>query len=221
MIEQISELCKEKFKGELDSVLTLANVVCWVLFLISWYVFYHIGKLTLLWGLSSVKVKTIFDFANGVFSSFSALEILISLLFVVSVSWVSRELSEGLFYLFTLREDFSGHMAECNITLLKLKKSSPLAMHFLGKEAEVKLSEGRLTYSRRRTLSQIALGFGFSALIGLNMNFLNILIFLCAFVFFVMYSWAGFHFYVEKILPYYIAKEFTLGRLADFEKGVD
>lgn len=221
MIDQIAELCKEKFKGELDDALTLANISSWLFFLISWHVFYHLDKTTLIWGMASVKMKAVFDFSGGVISSFSSLEILLSLFFVYAVSWLARELSEGLFYLFSLREDFGAHMVECNIILLRLKNSSPLAMYFLGKEADVKLAESRKFFSRKRTVSQVFLGFGLSAALGGELNWLNFIVLFLSFSSFVFITWSGFHYYVEKILPYYLGKEFSKGNFAKFEEGAE
>lgn len=221
MIDQLTELCKEKFKGELEGVLTLANFSCWIFFIVSWHIFHALDEISLIKGLSKVKISELLDYSSGILSSFSILELLASFLFVYSISWLSREFSEGLFYLFSLRDDFDDHMIESNKILLQLKKKNPMTMYFLGKEAEGKLSENRALYSRRRTTSQITLGASACSALGLNLATSNILVFVLFFSLFVIITWRGFYFYLENILPYYIAQKYSTGDFAAFDEGIE
>lgn len=221
MIEQLTELCKDKFKGELDEALTLANILCWFFFVVSWHIFYTLEETNLIDGLSKVKINDTLDFSSGIFSTFSILELLASFIFVFVLSWLTREMSEGLFYLFSLRDDFDSHMIESNKILLQLKQKSPLAMFFLGRDAEEKLSQKRATYSRKRTIAQIILGASFSAMLGLNFTITNLAIFLSLLLFFTTYTWRGFYFYIENILPYYVAQKYSSGEFASFKEGIE
>ncbi|VEE14542.1 hypothetical protein [Ectopseudomonas mendocina] len=221
MIEQLTELCKDKFKGELDEALTLANILCWFFFVVSWHIFYTLEETNLIDGLSKVKINDAIDFSSGIFSTFSILELFASFIFVFVLSWLAKEMSEGLFFLFSLRDDFDSHMIESNKILLQLKQKSPLAMFFLGKDAEAKLSQKRAAYSRKRTTSQIILGAAFSTMLGLNFTLPNLALFIFLFLFFVAYTWRGFYFYIENILPYHVAQKYSSGGFASFEDGIE
>lgn len=221
MIDKIVEHCQEAYKDELQSNLTLANILCWLLFIISFHIFYEERQSIFLVGLAAVPLKSFFDFDTGVFSSITIFDLFVSFAFVFCIFWLSRKVTDGVFYLYSLVDDFEKHIIECTVKLSSVKRDDSIGMAFLGRDASEKLERNRRRYFKRLGAAQVALCFGFSSLVGIDFAWLNILVFVVGVVGFIVITWMSIGFYTSEVLPFYVAKKYVQGELAYFDSGVN
>lgn len=209
-MEKFLEFCQSRYQDELEQRLTLSNIICWGIFILSWHSFYKLKSPSLICALNQINVKYITDLDAGIIPMLTMSELAISIVFTAVIVWLSKKISAGLFYLFTLKGDF-GKL----ITDITKEFNSNTSPDLLERNALPHLEKNQKKLRRSRSVSTIALALSACALLNLSFNLENFTIASLGFLFFIINTWRSFHFFIEEVLPYFIAVKYTAGELSD------
>ncbi|WP_223543695.1 hypothetical protein [Pseudomonas sp. BF-B-28] len=217
-MDKLLEYCKARYDEELGFKFSLSNIFSWVFFVVCIHVYYDGESKDVVQGLALLKVKSLMDFSDGVIPSLSILQVLYSIGFVIFVIWLSRKLSEGLFYLFTLKEDFGGLILEMTL-LFHEHKSNDVRRRALGLGAKVEIERNQKRIRRTRSVAELFLVIGLAVLFVLPFGWVNLLVALVGFIVFLVVIWSSFHFFVSDLLPYYVAIKYSAGELTEIRES--
>jgi hypothetical protein len=218
-MDKLLEYCQLLYEKELGYAISLANVITWLIFVVSVHVFYELNISSLYSGLNIVRLGSLFDLSDGVFAQITILQVTASLAFVAAVAWLTREISEGLFYLFTLKSDFGQLIIE--ITLKYISKNTFEKKDELEKAASARLELSQKRFRKYKNLAEISLAFALSSFVGLEFNLANAAIALVAMLLFLLVTWRSFHVFIEDILPYFVAINYSKNKLTDIRDAFD
>lgn len=218
-MESLVEYCKQQFSDEIDYKFSLANVACWMLCITSIYGFYTLKEETLIGAFNKITVKLFLSMEEGIVAELTITQLLGSLLFVVAVVWLSRRITEFLFYLFTLREDFNGYAGDVESKYRVEIKNNAAAAKILGEEASKVLPAKRKLFKLQQGLSEVILSLGFCSMLGLSFNSQNLIVLVVCVATFVVLNWKAFNYYVSEVFPYYAAQRICAGHKAEFGDG--
>ncbi|PRB80541.1 hypothetical protein [Pseudomonas sp. MYb185] len=209
-MEKFLEFCQSRYQDELEQRLTLSNIICWGIFILSWHSLYKLKSPSLICALNQINVKYITDLDAGIIPMLTISELAISILFTASILWLSKKISAGLFYLFTLKGDFGKLIID-----ITNKFNSNTSPDLLEKNALPHLEKNQKKLRRSRSLSTIALALSACALLNLSFNLENLTLTFLGLLFFIVNTWRSFHFFIEEVLPYFIAAKYTTGEISD------
>lgn len=215
-MEKLIEYCQTQYKIELDYKPTLANIFCWILFIISLHIAYTAKLPVFISGLNTIKLKLILDVIDGIIPNISITQPLISFIFVAGTMWTSRKLSEGLFFLFCLKSDFKKLIIDMTIIFLKQEMKS--FKKTLGTQAKEKINTNKKRMKKTRSLAEVFLAGGACSLISLNFNIYNLLTAATGIIIFIAITWRSFHYFITDILPYSVAIQYSSDQLTDLEQ---
>lgn len=216
-MDKLIEYCQARYNDELEYRLSLSNILCWMLFIISLHSFYNLKISTLICGFNEINIKLVTDLEAGIFPMLTISQLILSLLFVTATVWLSRKLSEGLFYLFCLKSDFGQLIIE--ITLSFMQKDIQVSKNILEDKARPTLEKNQKKLKRTKSISEIALAISACSLVGFEFNIINIGTALTGLAFFIIVTWRSFHFFIEEILPYFVAVNYSTGQLTELKSS--
>lgn len=217
-MDKLLEYCKARYDEELGFKFSLSNIFSWVFFVVCIHVYYDVESHDVVQGLAVLKVKSLMDFTDGVIPSLSILQVLYSIGFVISVIWISRKLSEGLFYFFTLKEDFAGLILDMTL-LFHESKSDDARRRALVLGAKVEIERNQKKIRRTRSVAELFLVIGLAVVIVLPFGWVNFSVALVGFCIFLVVIWSSFHFFVSDLLPYYVALKYSAGELTEIRES--
>lgn len=217
-MDKLLEYCKARYDEELGFKFGLANIFSWLFFIVCIHINSEGSGANILEGLSGVKLKTIIDMSEGAIPALSMLQVLYSIAYFILIIWMSRKLSEGLFYLFTLKEDFQLLIIEITIILHK-HKGEELRKRELGLGAKVEIERNQKKIKRMRSVAEIFLSIAVATLLVLPFSGLNSIVIVASFIVFVVTTWSSFHFFVSDLLPYYVAVKYSAGELTEIRSS--
>lgn len=218
MMDKLLEYCKARYDEELGFKFSLSNIFGWFFFVICIHIYYDGESASVLHGLSLLKVKTLIDFSDGVIPALSILHVLYSIGFVIFVIWLSRKLSEGLFYCFTLKEDFGALILQITL-LFHEHRGDDARRRALGLGAKVEIERNQKKIRRTRSVAELFLIIGLAVLIVLPFSWINLVVALVGFLVFLIVTWSSFHFFVSDLLPYYVAMKYSAGELTEIRES--
>ncbi|WP_064119929.1 hypothetical protein [Pseudomonas fluorescens] len=213
-MEKLIEYCKARYDEELGFKFGLANIFSWIFYVVCVRVAGEGKASNVLEGLANVKLKSIIDMSDGAIPSLTMLEVLYSIAFVVFVIWLARKLSEGLFYMFTLKADFQLLIVEMTI-IFHERKHDEVRRRALGLGAKVEIERNQKKIGRIRSLADLFLIIFLAILIVLPFSWINVGVAMAGFIMFTVVTWSSFHFFVESLLPYFVAVKYSAGELTD------
>lgn len=211
-MDKLLEYCKARYDEEVGFKFGLANIFSWLFFVICTRISSGESDQNLMSGLSAIKVKDILDMTDGVIPSITSLELLYSIGFVLILSWLAREMSEGLFYCFTLKSDFQLLIIEITI-VLHSRAADEAKRKALGLGAKTEMERNQKKLRRKRCLAEMALSIGISTAIMLPLAGINIIAVAAGIIGFVILTWSSFHYFISDILPYQVAIKYSTGEL--------
>ncbi|MFJ3413273.1 hypothetical protein [Pseudomonas protegens] len=217
-MDKLLEYCKARYDEELGFKFSLSNIFSWFFFVVCIHVYYDGESTNVIQGLSLLKVKSLMDFSDGVIPSLSILQVLYSIAFVIFVIWLSRKLSEGLFYLFSLKEDFAGFILEMTL-LFHEHKHDDARRRALGLGAKVEIERNQKKIRRTRSVADLFLVIGIAVLFVLPFCWINFFVAVMSFSGFLVVMWCSFHFFVSDLLPYYVAIKYSAGELTEIRES--
>lgn len=216
-MDKLLEYCKKKYEEELGFKFSLANIYSWIFFIIC----INIGSTAnqdIYHGLKDMKVKSVIDMTDGVIPSLSMADLIESIAFVILLSWLSRKLAEGLFYLYTLKADFQLLIIEITI-VYHSHKYDETKRKALGLDAKTEIDTNQKRAKRIRSLSEVFLASAVGVALALELSWTNTLICIVALVAFLVTTWHSFSFFVSSILPYYVAVKYSAGELLEIKEA--
>lgn len=213
-MDKLIEYCKARYDEELGFKFGLANIFSWFFFVVCIRIRGDGTGLDVVDGLSNVKLKAIIDMTEGAIPSLTMMQVIYSIAFVVAIIWISRKLSEGLFYMFTLKSDFQLLVIEMTI-IFHEHRNDELRRRALGLGAKVEIERNQKRIRRIRSLAELFLIVSLATLSVLPFSWVNGGVVLVGFVIFVVVTWSSFHFFVESLLPYFVAVKYSAGELTD------
>lgn len=208
-MEKLIEYCQTRYNEELNYKLSLINIICWLLFVITIHAYYEKDTKLFLEIIKQTTIISIVDLESGIFSEFTIFQLIISLLCVLLTTWTSKNLSTGLFYIFCLKSDFTDLIIKISLEFINSKKTA-LAIHALPK-----LKENKKKIERMKSLSEISLAVTICGVIGFEFHPLNIATSLASFFIFIAITWMTFHKFIEEVLPYSVAANYSKGQLTE------
>ncbi|WP_439867915.1 hypothetical protein [Pseudomonas syringae] len=217
MMDKLLEYCKARYDEELGFKFSLSNIFSWFFFVICIHIYYDTESTDVLQGLSLLKVKSLIDFTDGVIPALSILHMLCSIGFVILVIWLSRKLSEGLFYCFTLKEDFSALVLEITLVFHE-RRGDEARRRALGLGAKVEIDNNQKKIRRTRSVAELFLIACLGVLLVLPFNLINVAVVIIGFLAFVLIIWSTFYFFVADLLPYYVAIKYSVGELTEIQE---
>lgn len=213
-MDKLLEYCKSRYEEEIGFKFSLVNVFSWLFFAICAYVSSSENGAQLIEGLKNLKVKTLLDMTDGVIPSLNTLELIGAVAFVIIIAWLSRELSEGLFYLFTLKDDFQKLIIDITITY-HANKHNEISKRALGIGAKFEIERNQKKIRRIRSLAEAFLAISAATIYSFPFTMTNIAVWLACFFGFVGVTWKSFHYFVSDILPYHVAVRYSSGELTE------
>ncbi|MBN3965835.1 hypothetical protein IMW75_11150 [Pseudomonas gregormendelii] len=217
-MDKLLEYCKARYDEELGFKFSLANIFSWLFFVVCIHVGCALKSDNVLLGLSELKVKALIDMSDGVIPSLALTELISSVAFVLFVAWFARKLSEGLFFLFTLKSDFQ--LLIIDITLIyhgyKYDEAKRVA---LGLDAKREIERNQKQAKRTRSLAEVFLAASMGILVVLHFTAVNLALGFVCFALFVVVTWRSFHFFISGILPYYVAIKYSAGELLEIKEA--
>ncbi|VVN27088.1 hypothetical protein PS684_04585 [Pseudomonas fluorescens] len=213
-MDKLLEYCKARYDEELGFKFGLANIFSWFFFVVCLRIGGDGKGANVLDGLSSVKLKAIIDMSDGAIPSLTMLQVIYSIAFVVAIVWMSRKLSEGLFYLFTLKSDFQLLVIEMTI-IFHEHRHDELRRRALGLGAKVEIERNQKRIRRIRSLAELFLIVSLATVSVLPFSWVNVGVAFAGFIMFVVVTWSSFHFFIESLLPYFVAIKYSAGELTD------
>lgn len=213
-MDKLLDYCKARYDEELGFKFSLSNIFSWFFFVICIHIYYDGESVSVLHGLSLLKVKSLIDFTDGVIPALSVLHVLYSIGFVIFIIWLSRKLSEGLFYCFTLKEDFGALILEMTLFFHE-HRGDEARRRALGLGAKVEIERNQKKIRRTRSVAELFLVIGLAVLLVLPFGWINLAVALVSFLIFLIVLWSSFHFFVSDLLPYYVAIKYSAGELTE------
>ncbi|VVM63392.1 hypothetical protein PS645_01385 [Pseudomonas fluorescens] len=213
-MDKLIEYCKARYDEELGFKFGLANIFSWLFFVVCVRIGVDGTGLNIVNGLANVKLKAIIDMSDGAIPSLTMLQVLYSIAFVVLVIWISRKLSEGLFYMFTLKSDFQLLIIEMTI-IFHEHKNDDLRKRALGLGAKVEIERNQKRIRRVRSLAELFLIISLATVLILPFSWINTGVVLVGVIVFIVITWSSFHFFIESLLPYFVAVKYSAGELTD------
>ena len=217
-MDKLLEYCKARYDEELGFKFSLSNIFGWMFFVVCIHIRGENESSDVVQGLAILKVKMLMDFTDGVIPSLSILQVLYSIGFVILVIWLSRKLSEGLFYLFTLKEDFAGLILDMTL-LFHENKSDEARRRALGLGAKVEIERSQKKIRRTRSVAELFLVIGMAVILVLPFGWVNSIVVLTGICAFLIVIWSSFHFFVSDLLPYYVALKYSAGELSEIRES--
>ncbi len=213
MMDKLIEYCQARYAEEIEYKFSLSNIICWLLFLVALHSFYKIKLETLIQAIKELSLKEIFDTGNGILLNAPLSQILIAIAFAAFTSAACKKLSGFLFYLFSLKSDFTQLIIEITFKFLKNKNTE--TKKFLAENAREKLSTNQRKLKRLNSLSEICLCISISSFIGLKLNPINCITATAGILVFLYLSWKSFQLFIEEILPYFTAIKYSEDELTE------
>lgn len=217
-MEKLLEYCKNKYDEELGFKFSLANIYSWAFYVVCVHIGSGSQSSNVYYGLKEMKVKLLIDMSDGAIPSLSIAELLSSIAFVVLLAWVSKKLSEFLFYIFTLKSDFQLLIIDITIIYHNYRYDEA-KRRALGLDAKAEIDRSQKRARRVRSLAEVFLATSFGILFVLGFTWINIILAVVAFMAFIIVTWRSFHFFVSSILPYYVAIKYSAGELLDIKEA--
>lgn len=219
-MEKLIEFCQTKYKDELGFKFGLANLFSLILFVACIYLQSTPASNNLIDGLNSIKVKALIDMDEGIIPSLTLMQLIYSVAFMIFIAWLSRKLSEGLFYLFSLKADFQKTIIDITITY-SAHKDNAAAKKELGISAKSKLEKKQKQSNRTRALAETFLTTSIANIILFNASLQNITLSMITAAVYLAVTWRSFYFFVSDILPYYVAVKYSNDELSYFKDSFD
>ena len=215
-MENLIEYCKDRYEEELEYRPSLSHVICWLLIAISIYSFYTLNEETLLDSIGKIKVSDLIGTESGVISSLTLTQLAFSIIIARTALIINNKISQALFYLFSLKSDFND-LVIC-ITKQYLKANSDESKASLASKASALLEKHKKKLRNRLIITDIAISFSIGNLIGTlnHANATNITLSIIGAIASIVITWKSFHYFIEEILPYSIATNYSKGSLKEF-----
>lgn len=118
------------------------------------------------------------------------------------------------FYLFTLKSDFQLLVIEMTI-IFHEHRHDELRRRALGLGAKVEIERNQKRIRRIRSLAELFLIVSLATVSVLPFSWINVGVALAGFIMFVVVTWSSFHFFIESLLPYFVAIKYSAGELTD------
>lgn len=217
-MEKLIEFCQAKYKDELGFRFSLSNLFTIILFISCIYLRSTPENQALISGLNSIKIKTLIDMEDGIIPSLTLMQSIYSVAFMILIVWLSRKLSEGLFYLFSLKSDFQKTIIDITITY-SASQENAAAKKELGISGKSTLERNQKKSNRTRGLAEIFLTTGTANLILFDQNLSNFAISIINITIYLAITWKSFHFFISDILPYYVAIKYSNNELTDLRSS--
>jgi hypothetical protein len=214
-MEKFWEYCQSKYKDELGFKFSLANLFSLLLFMTAAFMQTSTPADNLYGGLTQLKVKSLIDMTDGVIPSLTMMQLFWSIAFVIGIVWISRNFSEGMFYLFSLKSDFQQTIIDMSCIYAEQKKN-PTAMHELGVSAKTELEKKQKQANRSRAFTEIFLSVCCITILLFPLTATNICVSVGAFAIYGALTWKSFYFFVAEILPYHVAVRYSRNELTMF-----
>lgn len=216
-MDKLIEYCQARYNAELEYKFSLSNIICWALFIITLHSFYQLKIPTLIHGINTINMKLVTDLDTGILPTITISQLILSFLFVATITWLSRKFSEGLFYLFCLKSDFGQLIID--ITLTFMKKDISISNSDLENKALPTLEKNQKKLKQTKSISEITLAISACSLSGLEFNLTNIGTALAGLIIFAIITWRSFHFFIEEVLPYFVAVNYSTGKLTELKSS--
>lgn len=213
-MDKLLEYCKARYDEELGFKFSLANIFAWLFFVVSIYISSNDLAGVIFCGLSEIKVKSMLDMSDGVVPSLTMLQLLYSMSFVIATAWLSRSMSEGLFYLFTLKEEFKTLVIDITLKFHDMKGDDAQRKD-LGLGAQVEIDRNIKKIRRSSSLAEVFLVVALCTALLMPLSIINALIVALGSLAFLIIVWSSFHYFVSDILPYHVAIKYSAGELAE------
>ncbi|MCI8208163.1 hypothetical protein AUC61_01325 [Pseudomonas sp. S25] len=217
-MDKLLEYCKKRYDEELGFKFSLSNIYSWIFFVLCINIGSADPSPDIYRGLKDMKVKSLIDMTEGVIPSLAIADLLASVAFVISLAWLSRKLSEGLFFLFTLKSDFQLLIIDITIIYHGFKYDEAKRKAF-GLDAKAEIDRNQKKARRIRSLGEVFLAMSLGILFALSFTWTNILISLASAIAFLIATWRSFSFFISSILPYYVAIKYSNGELLQIKEA--
>ncbi|MGC7839386.1 hypothetical protein ACPZMI_13115 [Pseudomonas wayambapalatensis] len=217
-MDKLLEYCKARYDEELGFKFSLANIFAWLFFVVSIFISSNNLSDVVFCGLSQIKVKNMLDMSDGVIPSLTMLQLLYSVGFVIATAWLCRSMSEGLFYLFTLKEEFKTLVIDITLKFHDVK-GNDVQRKALGLGAKVEIDRNIKKIRRTTSLAEVFLVIALCTAILMPLSMINIIVFAVCGLTFLVIVWSSFHYFVSDVLPYHVAIKYSAGELAEIRQS--
>lgn len=217
-MDKLLEYCKARYDEELGFKFSLSNIFAWLFFVLSTFISTNKLSPVIFCGLAEIKVKDMMDMTDGVIPSLTMLQFLYSIGFVITMAWLSRSLSEGLFYLYTLKEEFKDLVIDITLKFHDVK-GNDAQRKALGLGAKVEIDRNIKKIRRTTSLAEVFLVIAFSTCLLMPLSITNSLVITTCLVAFLVIAWSSFGYFVSDVLPYHVAIKYSAGELAEIRKS--
>lgn len=218
-MEQLIEYCKQRFLDEFEYKFSLANILCWALYLCAIYVYYDMKEISLFKGLTGVPISSLFDIKNGVLPDMSIMIIISSLFFVWAITTGVKALTEFMFYLFCLSHSLDTHLTNLVEKFRPINKADETALKYIEKESSEKLTANSKTLRRRQNFAEIVMTIFVCSWLSFKYDAGNIAIATASGLLFIFSTWKSFKYFLTHVLPYYVAAKFLANDTPNLGQG--